>query len=819
MAKKRHRGTGPSQRPRPSEGFFEKHGSWIPLAVIFVLLLIFFSEVLFRGKTLLPPDSLAARSYRPFVQDALKRGIYPLWNPYIFSGMPSFASLSSAPYVDLLGDVINGLLWPFRRLSSLPDFWRILINYFLFGALTFLLLWEKTRCRPAALFSALSLVFTTPVVAFAAFGHNTKLLTASLIPLAFYLTDRLLETRRLTFSAALGLALGLQLLRAHIQIAYYSSLMLGLYVVYRGVVALREKDKGIWRGIGLWVWAVAIGLVISSWLYLSVFEYSHYSIRGRTGGGLSYDYATSWSFWPAEMLTFLVPSFMGFGGGTYWGHMPFTDFPLYMGVIPLIFAGAALVLRRDRYTLFFAFLGVFALLVSFGKEFPVLYGPMFKLLPFFNKFRVPSMIQILLQFSVAILAGFGMAELLQGRFRGKERVLKRYLEGFGIVCGGLFLFLFLFKGTYLSWASQRSMDPQASYSMALRDAIKMIVLVGVMIYLTYLYIKGKIKTNLWTIGGMALLLGDLWSVDFKIVDPKPQVQERWYFAEDDVVRFLKRAQSEGEVFRILPVSDGRPANWYMYHRIQSAYGYHAAKLRIYQEVLSEFQLPQGFLLKFLKRTSQGRYMFRGPEEVPRDLRYAQNALLDMLNVRYIICPYPIPDEDYKLVFNGERRVYENTTVLPRAFFPDSVVVLRRKEAIFRLFRDKGFRPERVAILEEPPPFSIGPAKGNKVRFVHYDLHDIRLETQVVRPALLVLGEIYYPAGWKAYVDEEPVHIYKVNYLLRGVFLQPGSHQVVFRFQPRAFRIGLALTMFTFVGTSVLLVGCLYRERRGKEGRC
>ena len=356
MAKGRRRRTRPLGKTLPSGGgLFERHDLWIPLAVIFLLLLIFFNQVLFGGKTLLPPDSLAARSYRPFVQDALKRGVYPLWNPYIFSGMPSFASLSSAPYVDLLGDIINGLLWPFRKLFSLPNFWRILINYFLFGAFAFLLLWEKTRSRPAALFSALSLVFMTPVIAFAAFGHNTKLLTACLIPLVFYLTDRLLETRRLVFFPALGLALGLQLLRAHVQMAYYSFLMLGIYVVYRGIIALREGDKGIWKGIGLWFGSVAVSIVMSSWLYLSVFEYSHYSIRGGTKGGLSYDYAASWSFWPVEMLTFLIPSFMGFGGNTYWGHMPFTDFPLYMGVIPIIFAGVALVLRRDRYTWFFVF--------------------------------------------------------------------------------------------------------------------------------------------------------------------------------------------------------------------------------------------------------------------------------------------------------------------------------------------------------------------------------------------------------------------------------------------------------------------------------
>ncbi|HDK35709.1 MAG TPA: hypothetical protein ENG82_02285, partial [Bacteroidetes bacterium] len=483
--KKSHKKTAAKtvENPFASWGaYFEKHPDVLPLILLFVLLLIFFNKVIFGGMTLLPPDSLASKSVQPFLKDAFKNGIYPLWNPYIFSGMPSFASLSSAPFVDLLGDGINAVIWLFKLVFPLPDFTRILLNMFLFGIFMYILMKKHTGLAFVALFSSVILLFQPQVIAYPAFGHNTKLLTASLIPLIFLVTEELLETKKLLYLGLLGLSIGLQLLRAHVQIAYYTFLMVGLYFLYWAVETIvKKKDwKGVITSGALLAVAVGLGMAVSAWLNLSVYQYSHYSIRGA-GGGLTYSYATSWSFSPLEMLTFFIPSFVGFGGQTYWGHMPFTDFPLYMGLIALVLAGFAFLLKRSRTTWFAGILGVLALFASFGKEFPVLYGPMFKLLPFFNKFRAPNTILILLEFSIAVLAGIGLMGLLNLNREKLDKALLRKLQNYLFAFGGFLVLLFLYliaaKSSILGSiaASGKVNNPvfqEQAYKMAVNDGLK-----------------------------------------------------------------------------------------------------------------------------------------------------------------------------------------------------------------------------------------------------------------------------------------------------------------------------------------------------------
>ncbi|MDW7682446.1 MAG: hypothetical protein SCK70_17910, partial [bacterium] len=346
---------------------------------------------------------LTAKSYNNFINDALKEGTFPLWNPYIFSGMPSFASLASAPLVNIVDAALQYALIGIRYLIPLTPFMRIILNYVLFGMLVYLLLQSFGANRYACLFSAIAVMFIPQYVAFTAFGHNTKFLSLVLIPLILWSVDHLLKKRSLLFFTITALALGFQLFRAHVQVCYYTYLMLAIYFIYYAIFEFKQTKKfqNIAKGFGLLAVAGVVALLLSSVMYISIYEYSHYSIRGGgVGGGLDYDYASSWSFSPAEMITFLIPSFFGFGGATYWGKMPFTDYPLYMGIVVLFLAGLALVIRRDRQVIFFTIIAVFSLLVSFGKHFPVLYDPMFNLLPFFNQFRVPSMIHILLDLSV-----------------------------------------------------------------------------------------------------------------------------------------------------------------------------------------------------------------------------------------------------------------------------------------------------------------------------------------------------------------------------------------------------------------------------------
>ena len=335
------------------------------------------------GKSLLPPDKLTSISYEPFVQKSFESGEYPQWYPYIFGGMPSFASLTRAPFVEITNSIIKGLISLIGLIFPLPAFTIVFVNYLLFGLFTYLLLYRKTKLKAIAVFAALAMVFQPGIIAFAAFGHTTKLFTALMIPIIFLLVEEVMENRKILFAALLALAVGTQLLRAMPQMAYYTFMMIGLFLLYWIVEGfIRKKNTvSMAKSVGLVLGALAIGAMMSSWMYLSVQEYAHYSIRGA-GGGLDYNYASNWSFSPLEVLTFFIPSFVGFGGQTYWGNMPFTDYPMYMGIVPLFLAGLAFVIRKERTVWFLGLLAFLSLLVSFGRELPILYNLLFKYLPF-----------------------------------------------------------------------------------------------------------------------------------------------------------------------------------------------------------------------------------------------------------------------------------------------------------------------------------------------------------------------------------------------------------------------------------------------------
>jgi len=820
--KKRSSSRTVERKPGALSEFISSHPNFLPLAALFILLLILFNQVIFGGKTLLPPDSLTARSYRPFIEHALKSGMYPLWNPYIFSGMPSFASLASAPFVDLLGDVINGIIWLFKLVFPLPDFTRILLNYFLFGIFTYLLLLRKTGLRIVALFAAVTFLFQPAVVAFPAFGHNTKLLTAMMIPVIFLLVEEVLERKKLLFASLLALTVGLQLLRAHLQMSYYTFMMIGLFVLYWTIEAIwKKKPFGeIARSLGLLAGALIVGVVMASWLFLPVREYSQYSIRGGAKG-LDYGYATNWSFSPLEVLTFFVPSFVGFGGQTYWGPMPFTDFPFYMGIVPLFLAVLVFALRRDRTVWFMGLLAVLALLVSFGKEFSLLYDLLFKLLPYFSKFRVPSMILILVQFAVTVLAALALYELWRLRNGELDPVRKKRLRTFAYAFSGVSLLIFFYvllgKGSLLRHIAASGKVPPAlqvqSYRMALSDAWIMVFFLALTFTLLFLYLSKKISVNTLLIGFVALTVLDLWRIDFKILQPKPKASEAAFFRADATVRFLK---SDTTQYRILPVFDNRPDNWYMYHFIQNVNGYHAAKLKIYQEMLEVTGFPRSFLLKYYKpATRNGRQtmVLRTPAEMDKGMWRLHENVLRMLNAKYIVTPYAFQDSSYQLVRTGQKNVFLHKTALPRAFFVDAVEKVKDKDAVFARLREPTFDPARTALVYEDLPVSVQGAGENTVKLVHWDIHHIRLKAHAAGPAFLVLSEVYYPAGWHAKIDGKPTKIYQTNHILRGIVVPAGDHEISFDFSSATFRLGLTLTLVSFFGCVLLLGFSVFRERK------
>ncbi len=840
MVKEKRKVREKTQSNTPS--FWSKHPLLTFVIIAFVLLLVFYNQLMLGNKTFVSPDKMSSKAVQPFVNDALNKGIFPLWCPYIFGGMPSFASLLSAPRVNVPDQTAIKVLSFLDSFLPIPQFTFMFLNYLLFAVLMYALMRSLKVNRMAAALAGLVTIFLPQFTAFTAFSHNSKFVASVLIPLIFMLTYKMFQKKSLLYFSLLALTLGFQMLRAHVQVCYYTYLMLGVFFVINSVFEWRQEKsvKNISTHLVLLGGAVVAGVLLSSVIYVSVFDYQQFSIRGAgAGNGLDFGYATNWSFHPIEMITFLIPSFMGYGGATYWGKMPFADYPYYFGIFVFLLAGIPFILKRDKITWSMGFVSLFALLVSFGKHFSILYTPMFKFLPFFNKFRVPSMIHIILDIALVILAAYGLHALMEigpklsdKKYASIKKALNRYLVIFTSVVAVLALFVLLGKSVLLGMiadarANLDAAQRELAYTKAVTDSLKAIVFAGLGFFIIAQFLKNKLSGRNLAIFIIILSVIDVWMVGSKIVNPLSPSSEKMYFAETPAVKFIK---SQNDNSRIFPVLDDKSGNWYMYHLLQNIQGYSAAKLRIYQDFLNETGFDsrdQAGLNPFLSK--YWRYAMRDKRPTwipvpvqqidPKNLSF-HASMLDMLNVKYIINSYlPINDPRYRQVFKEENTlVYENTTVLPKAFFVDSVVVLKNRQHIFDEMKKEEFDPGKLAVIEKEAPFALSSSDGNVVDLTGYELHKISLDAHVKAPTLLVLSEIYFPSGWKAFVDGQETEIFKTNYILRSVFLQPGDHKIVFRFNPASFKIGLWMSLGTLMALVGLFGVTFFNDIKGRFGK-
>lgn len=806
------------------QALWQKYPNWFALGMLVIVLMMFYYPVLFEGKTFMTPDKLSSKTFTTFVNDALNSGTYPLWNPYIFGGMPSFASLSTAPFVNITSVAIVYAikLVTLFQVDVHSTFLRIFVMYFLLGGSMYILLRKKGLSYSVAFFGSVAMVLMPQVVVYSVFGHNTKLGAVIFLPVIYLLTERILTKRSLLNFSLLGLAVGLQFLWKHVQISYYTQLMILIYFIYHAVIKIRKEKniKSVLLDGSALYGAILLGALISSIVYLSVWEYSHYSIRGGgETGGLDFMTATGWSFPPSEILTFLVPSFMGFGRETYWGPMPFTDFPLYFGLLVFMLALLGVIIKRNRTTTFLFLLSLFALLLSFGKHLPILYGPMYKFFPFFNKFRAPKMVHILIQFSMVVSAGFGLQaiiDLAKGNEKIPEKTIQRFLGISGAIIGLILLVLILGKSAYLGWAQKIGQGAEAAYSKALTDTFRAVFLFGTFTFFTLWTLKKKMNPNLLPVIFAILLIWDFWAVNHRFMEPRPKVEATRYYRADMAVQYL---QKDSDQFRIFSAMDQRSPNWYMYHKLQHVSGYQGAKLRVYQELIDAFKMPNGFQQKYLK-IENGQYALRSPDEVPASDLQRDGTFLKLMNVKYILCPYMLPDRKLQIARAPQRRgelgVFRFTDALPRVYFPEKIVPVQGKQTVLNYITSQAFDPRKEAVIEEQIDFTNHFSEENKAKITSFEIHRIKIIASMKTDALMVLSEMYYPAGWKAYIDGKETKIYKTNFAFRSVYLKQGEHTVVLEFKPKMFRLGLILSLASLlILIAGLIIGMKFRKSQSQ----
>ncbi|MCJ7801855.1 MAG: hypothetical protein MUP82_05810, partial [Candidatus Marinimicrobia bacterium] len=522
-----------------------------------------FFPVIFQGKIFSSPDSLNPKAAAIILQETQQEiGEYPLWQSWIFSGMPtaeSFTNTSNLYFLQYFFQVLH-----------IPTIIIHLLHFLFAGLGMWVLLRYLKLSQIIAIIGGAGFMLMPYLVTMEVFGHGSQAMTAAYIPWAFWAALKLFDKQRIMDIGILAIILGLQLQRAHVQIAYYTWMLIGALFLFKIFLFLREKElhKNAIRGSLLFITAIIVAFGIAALVYLPSLQYSSESIRSvGQPGSASYDYATSWSFHPKEMLTLFIPSAYGFGGQTYWGKMPFTDYPNYMGIIFLLLAVSALIKKRSALVWFLAGTTLFALLISFGKHFGIVYNLFYDFIPYFSKFRIPSMILIIVQFNTIILACYGLEQLAEHKWKD---VPKWFWWISGII--GFAFLLLLFGGGWLreivsnDFTQPRTQDPRfvevinnLRWKIWINDARLMILFIIGLIGTYFLFVKEHITKVMFIVIIGTLAIIDLGIVDYKIVQPEPNsgrasqlVNKKAitrYFQNDKITKFLTKETTD---FRVYP---------------------------------------------------------------------------------------------------------------------------------------------------------------------------------------------------------------------------------------------------------------------------
>jgi len=802
---------------KPSEGhsWFDKLSYWkkdllcilIMLGLIYTLFFkIITSDMIFSDTG----DTAAAHAIgKAFESIKEKEHTDPLWVPFIFSGMPFAGALmfpTNLNYLEIAIQIPGQLLF-----LNAEVFWFVL-HYLLMGIFMYLLVRQMKFPQLPSLFGAITVMLNPYAIGLVQPNHGTKLITLSYIPLLFLFAYKLFEKRDVLNFGLLAAITGTMLLSRHPQIAFYGLLMIGCYMIFEIILEIRKTPTVVLKKAFLFILALGIGFAIYTYEFLPTQEYAAYSIRGGGGegstGGLSYDYATNWSFHPFEIMNYLVPSFFGFSSPFYWGWMPFTESTVYIGVAPILLSVIALVYRRNRLTWFLVIFSAIMFLISFGRHFGLIYNLMFNYFPYFNKFRVPVLILHLMPITISLLAATGFMVLYEMQSNVKAFNLEKLRKGLfitlGIICALLLIGLVANDAVYSSLSGvmfTRSDDTQTlrqqygaqapqvleqlkrmRFDLLWKDYIKFALIAGAGIGLVIGYIKRKMTFTTLTAGLLVILLIDLLMLDTKFIEPKPKNSLDDRFQPDATVNFLK---ADTSLYRIFPVGqDLFQDDAYMYHEISSIGGYSPAKLKIYQDII-EGSLPIG-----------------SDPQFPLNMN-----IINMLNGKYLIAQMRLPEDKFSLVNVDQSKqllTYLNPNFLPRAWFIDAAIISQSKKETFAVLNSPAWNPKVMAILEKQPATQFGKSDSVNVVVTQYQSSYIAINTFCSNTSLLVLGESYYPAGWKAFIDSAETEIYKTNYIIRSIIIPSGNHTVEFRFDPPSYKTGMIITNSAWGITLILI---------------
>ncbi|MBR1539546.1 MAG: hypothetical protein IJ636_08595, partial [Bacteroidales bacterium] len=762
-------------------------------------------------------------------------GDHTWWNESMFSGMPSYQIGGGQYQADRLMAPVKDFL---QRGPAHPAW--ILIFYFI----CFFILMRSFGVDPwMSIVGAIAVALSSYFLVIIAAGHGGKTIAISYITLVaagFYLTYRGRYALGAVF-VMLFTAVGFSI---HPQMAYYLFMMIGVFFLAELWIHIRDKR---WKELGIatlvFVAALGIGLGTGCANIFANQEYARETMRGghsdlvETAGenasaqkGLDLDYATQWSYGIDETFTFLIPGFKGgassyslgenshtykavkalgvptatardFAAGTplYWGEQPFTAGNVYMGAIVcfLFLLGCLVVTGPYKWALLAATL--FSVFLAWGHNCMWLTELFFKYFPLYTKSRAVSSILIVAEIAMPLLGFLAVKALVDGSVP-KEKIRRGILVSAGVTAGLCLFFallgksLFSFAGPndayYASQLPASVMEAITADRAALlvHDAWRSFFFIAATAVLLWLFQEKKVPHIALTCILGVLVLADMWPVDKRYFNDSSFQQPkdtRSAFAEQPWETVL--LQDPDPNFRVMNLTTNTFNDARTSYRLKSVGGYHAAKLRRYQDLidehLSKYSLP----------------------------------VIDMLNTKYFIVPDPE---------SGQPQIERNPGAMGNAWFVGQLLVVDGARAESNALGQVDLTTTAVldrefaAFAAETEP---GVAPDARVELTSFTPKQLDYDCSSSKPGTIVFSEIYYPYGWKASIDGEPAEHFRVNYLLRALNVPGGSHHITFIFDPDSVRRGDRIATVCVVLMYLLILAAagwglhrLYKHRKDAE---
>ncbi|GAA3932261.1 YfhO family protein [Chitinophaga oryziterrae] len=790
---------------------------------ILLLLAILYCKPVLDGKVLSQNDNIQWQAMAKQSLDyKATHGTTPLWTNRMFGGMPAYqiALESNEPFgISFFNSLFS--LW-------LPK----PINFFFLAALGFYFLCSVLGVRSwIGILGAVAYAFSTydPVIIGA--GHDTKMMAIAYIPAVLAGILLLTQKKYLPGLAVTTLFMSLLITMNHLQVTYYFFLLLGVLGIVFAVVTIKAKD---FKHLILTALLVGVALVISVGVNTmnlwTTYEYSKETIRGgkseltknvetTKGSGLDKEYAFRWSYGIFETFTFMVPNL--YGGSSqasldegsetyktltglqvpaaqaesmikawplYWGDQPGTSGPVYLGIITCLLAILGFLTIRSWHKWWLLAISILAILMSWGSNLSVFNYALFDYLPFYNKFRAPSMILIIPQLTFAILAVLALQALIEDN---NKQSLFKPLKLAGMITGGILALLLLASAT-LSFGNANDAAMQAQFaqmaggnttvadslmhalhadraSIFRYDLFRAIVLAAIAYFLIFYYLKGKLKMQ-WMAGALiVLMLVDLLQVDARYLNSdnySEQVKYNNEFAATPVDQQIM--QDKDPYFRVLNLTHSDPFSDAMtsyFHN--SVGGYHAAKLTLYQDLI-ENQLSHNNL-----------------------------HVLNMLNTKYVIVPGQ----------QGQPVVQTNPDALGNAWFIKGILWVPNADAEMKALDNLNTRDSVVIDQRYKSAVTADPVfdSAATIKLLKNDVDVISYTSSSKTPQFAVFSEVYYKEGWKAFIDDKEVPYARVNYVLRGLSIPAGTHAITFKFEPKSYFLGEKISFASTLIVVLLLI--------------